>query len=101
MAKYHYSKYFDKREYKGAALLQKRFTVDFLTKKQKVNQGEVKQYYIEHSHEAIIDPREFELVQLEMARRDSIGRAYSGNSILFTRIICGDCGEFYGSKVWH
>lgn len=88
-------------KYKGAALLQKRFTVDFLTKKQKVNEGEVKQYYIEHSHEPIIDPREFELVQLEMARRDSIGRSYSGNSIFSTRIICGDCGEFYGSKVWH
>lgn len=88
-------------KYKGAALLQKRFTVDFLTKKQKVNEGEVKQYYIEHSHEAIIDPQEFELVQLEMSRRDKIGRAYSGNSVFSTRIICGDCGEFYGSKVWH
>ena len=35
-------------KYKGAALLQKCFTVDFLTKKQKVNEGEVPQYYVEH-----------------------------------------------------
>ena len=42
-------------KYKGAALLQKSFTVDFLTKKMKVNEGEVPQYYIEDSHEAIID----------------------------------------------
>ena len=40
-------------KYKGAALLQKCFTVDFLTKKQKVNEGEVPQYYVEHSHEPI------------------------------------------------
>ena len=46
-------------KYKGAALLQKKFTVDFLTKKQKVNEGEVPQYYVEDSHEAIIEPEEF------------------------------------------
>ena len=43
-------------KYKGSALLQKRFTVDFLTKKSKVNEGEVPQYYIEESHPAIISP---------------------------------------------
>ena len=31
-------------KYKGDALLQKAFTVDFLTKKQKKNEGEVPQY---------------------------------------------------------
>jgi DNA invertase Pin-like site-specific DNA recombinase len=43
-------------KYKGDAILQKRFTVDFLTKKQKVNEGEVPQYYVENSHPAIISP---------------------------------------------
>ena len=43
-------------KYKGSALLQKTFTVDFLTKKKKVNEGEVQQYYIEESHPAIIPP---------------------------------------------
>lgn len=33
-------------KYKGEALLQKDFTVDFLTKKRKKNEGEVKQYYV-------------------------------------------------------
>ena len=36
----------------GSAKLQKRFTVDFLQKKMKVNEGEVPQYYVENSHEA-------------------------------------------------
>ena len=33
-------------KYKGAALLQKSFTVDFLEKRMKVNEGEVPQYYM-------------------------------------------------------
>ena len=88
-------------KYKGAALLQKKFTVNFLTKKQKVNEGELPQYYVEHSHDPIIDPAEFDLVQKEIKRRESIGRNYSGNSIFSSRLICGDCGHFFGPKVWH
>ena len=88
-------------KYKGDALLQKAFTVDFLTKKQKKNEGEVPQYYVENSHPAIIDPAEWKLVQRELERRKSIGRSYSGNSIFSSRLVCGDCGGYFGSKVWH
>ena len=88
-------------KYRGSARLQKKFTVDFLTKKQKVNEGEVPQYYIAESHEAIIDPVEWDAVQDEFARRKEIGRAYSGKSVLSGKIVCGDCGARYGSKVWH
>ena len=88
-------------KYKGDALLQKKFTVDFLTKKQKVNEGEVPQYYVEKSHEAIISPEEFEMVQFEIARRKKAGRTYSGRNALSSKIVCGDCGAFYGQKVWH
>lgn len=88
-------------KYKGSAILQKTFTVDFLTKKIKVNEGEIPQYYVENSHPAIIDPDEWEVVQHEVARRRALGRKYSGNSVFATRIICGDCGGFYGSKVWN
>lgn len=87
-------------KYKGDALLQKRFTADFLTKELRVNNGEVPQYYVEGSHEAIIAPEEFEAVQEEMARRKELGRAYSDKAF-HSKIICGDCGGFYGRKVWH
>ena len=43
-------------KYRGDARLQKKFTVDFLQKKMKVNEGEVPQYYVENIHPAIIDP---------------------------------------------
>ena len=88
-------------KYKGSALLQKKFTVDFLTKKQKVNEGEVPQYFVEHSHDAIIDPEEFELVQAEIERRKGLGKEYSGSSIFSAKIVCSCCGGFFGSKVWH
>jgi outer membrane murein-binding lipoprotein Lpp len=88
-------------KYKGDALLQKKFTVDFLMKKMKANEGEVPQYYVEHSHEAIISPIEWEMVQAEIVRRKALGRAYSGNSVFSSKLVCSDCGGFFGQKVWH
>ena len=88
-------------KYKGSALLQKKFTVDYLTKKMKTNEGEVPQYYVDDSHEAIIPPDEWEKVQKEFVRRKAMGRKYSGNSVFATKIVCGDCGAFFGSKVWN
>ena len=88
-------------KYKGHALLQKTFTVDFLEKRKKINEGEVPQYYVEDSHPAIIDPDIWDFVQLEMARRKSLGKAYSSKSTLSSKLICEDCGGFYGHKVWH
>lgn len=88
-------------KYKGDAILQKKFTVDFLTKKQKVNEGEVPQYYVENSHPAIIEPEVFDLVQAEIKRRKTTGRQQSGLDCFSSKIVCGECGGFYGSKVWH
>ena len=87
-------------KYKGDALLQKGFTVDFLTKKRKVNEGEVPQYYVQNSHTAIIEPDEFDAVQAEIERRKGLGRPCGCNSPLSAKVVCGDCGGFYGSKVW-
>ena len=88
-------------KYRGDARLQKKFTVDFLQKKMKVNEGEVPQYYVENSHPAIIEPEEWDLVQAEFSRRKALCSRYSATSIFSTMIFCGDCGSVYGSKVWH
>ena len=90
-------------KYKGDALLQKEFTVDFLQKKVKKNEGEVPQYYVEGNHEAIISPAVFDLVQDELARRSNNGKGgrYSGVTIFSNKIKCADCGSWYGAKVWH
>ena len=88
-------------KYKGDALLQKEFTVDFLQKKMKKNEGEVPQYYVEGNHEAIISPAVFDTVQAEFVKRKRGGTRYSGVSIFSNKIKCGDCGGWYGAKVWH
>ena len=88
-------------KYKGDALLQKSFTVDFLEKKMKPNEGEVPQYYVEKSHPHIIEPDEWDHVQAEFARRKALGKTYSGKSVLSAKLVCEDCGSFFGSKVWH
>lgn len=88
-------------KYKGDALLQKTYTVDFLSKTIKKNNGEIPQYYIQNSHPAIIDPDTFNLVQNEIKRRRPNRRHLHKSSPFTAKIICGDCGGFYGKKVWH
>ncbi len=85
---------------KGDALLQKSFTIDFLAKKRKRNEGEIPQYYVTGNHEPIIPPATFDLVQAEIERRKS-SRRYSGVTIFSNRIKCGECGHWFGTKVWH
>ena len=88
-------------KYKGDALLQKTFCTDFLTKKMKINEGEVPQYYVENSHPAIIEPEVFDMAQDELARRKQTGRSHHGTSCFAGKLVCGCCGGLYGSKVWH
>ncbi|WHL24238.1 recombinase family protein [Streptococcus iniae] len=84
-------------KYKGDALLQKTYTIDFLTKKKNINRGELPQYYVENNHEAIVDRETFDAVQLVL---DNKGRK-SSTTIFSSKLVCGDCGHFFGSKVWH
>lgn len=88
-------------KYKGDALLQKSFTVDFLTKKSKVNEGEVPQYYVENSHPAIIRPEVFDMVQREVEKRKTVKGYKTGSNSLSGMLVCSECGSFFGSKVWH
>ena len=87
-------------KYKGDAILQKTFCADFLTKKIKRNEGELPQYYVSGSHQAIIPAEVFDEVQLEMKRRREAN--YTAREHCFSgRIICGDCGAPFIEKVWH
>lgn len=84
-------------KYKGDALLQKTYTIDFLTKKKNINRGELPQYYVENNHEAIVDRETFDAVQQVL---DAKGKK-SSTSIFSSKLVCGDCGHYFGSKVWH
>ena len=87
--------------YKGLTIRQKTFTTDFLTHKSKKNEGELPQYFIENSHTPIIPEETWELVQLEMERRRRMGSRFSAKGPLASRLVCADCGAFFGAKVWH
>ncbi|ACV63051.1 Recombinase [Desulfofarcimen acetoxidans DSM 771] len=96
-------------KYKGDALLQKTYTVDFLTKKRVVNTGQIPRYYVEESHPAIIDKDMWEAVQLEMERRRAFAEKHGIKKIDYAtadnpfagRVICGHCGSLFGRKVWN
>ena len=89
-------------KYKGDALIQKHYTVDFISKKQKKNEGELPKYYVTGGHEAIIPPLLHEYVQMERNRRMAYkhGR-YSGVHPLLGRIVCDNCGAAYRYSSWH
>ncbi|MCD8159515.1 MAG: recombinase family protein, partial [Clostridiales bacterium] len=87
-------------KYKGDALLQKYFTESFLTHKAKKNEGQLQQYYVKDNHEAIISPELFDMVQIEIKKRNKQGGRYSGTGLFSNKLKCGDCGNWYGSKVW-
>lgn len=86
-------------KYKGEALLQKTYTVDYLTKEVRKNTGQKTQFLVEHSHEPIIEPSVFDLVQKKLAKRTALGAKYQSSHPFACTIICGDCGGFYGHKV--
>jgi len=95
-------------KYIGDALLQKTYTVDFLTKKRVKNNGLVPQYYVENSHEAIIPREIFMQVQEELIRRRCVHtskngkkRSYSSNHCFAQMIICGNCGEVFRRVHWN
>lgn len=67
-----------------------------------MNDGsEIPKYYAQNSHPAIVSAEVFDLTQMELEWRRSLKGSYSGKSCFASRIVCGDCGAFYGSKVWH
>ena len=98
-------------KYMGDALINKRYTVDFLSKKVKNNNGERPKYYVENNHPAIIDRNTFNKVQEELARRSGKRKVkfvgtkteqgkYSSKYALTELLICGECGTPYRRCIW-
>ena len=92
-------------KYKGDVLLQKSYTVDYLTKTTARNKGEVAQYYIENNHEGIVSREIFDMVQDEIQRRASLYSSktpskYSSKYALTGKVICGECGAKYRRVTW-
>lgn len=78
-------------KYKGDALLQKSYTIDFLTKKKAKNTGEVPQYYVSGNHEPIIAPAVWDYVQTMLDPNIKRGGRHhaSKKQPLSSIIVCG------------
>ncbi len=98
-------------KYMGDALINKTYTVDFLSKKVKANNGERPKYYVENNHPAIIDRNTFNKAQEELARRSGKRKVkcvgtkteqgkYSSKYALTELLICGECGTPYRRCTW-
>lgn len=89
-------------KYTGNILLQKTFISDHLTKKKRVNRGELPQYYVEDSHEEIIDKATFDRVQEELKRRaeryETASSVVKEQNSLAQKITCGICGKHFIRK---
>lgn len=95
-------------KYIGDALLQKTYTVDFLSKKRVKNNGIVPQYYVENSHEPIIPRDLYMQVQEEMVRRANLHsgakrkkRVYSSKYALSSIVYCSKCVDIYRRIAWN
>lgn len=84
--------------YTGNLLLQKYYIVDPIIKKEKKNTGELNQYYVENSHEAIISMEQFEAVQKEFERRNKLGQRANQSlhiTCFTSKVKCPLCGKSY------
>lgn len=83
-------------KYYGAALLQKKFCVDYRTKTMRKNQGELPMYYVENGHEGIVTKEIFDAVQKKISVPEERVRNHNHIHNLSGKLFCGDCGSFYG-----
>ena len=86
--------------YTGNILHQKQYVVDPISKVRKNNHGELPQYYVESTHDAIIDKSEFDCIQDIMKER-GIQKPWmchqSDIDFFRGKIVCKKCG----CKFWH
>ena len=84
--------------YTGNLLFQKEYISDPITGKSKINRGELPQYFVENTHEAIIPMEVYQAVQAERQRRRELGALanWSNHTTCFTsKIKCAGCGKSY------
>lgn len=89
--------------YTGDLLLQKKYKSNYIEKKTKVNKGELPQYYVEDSHEPIIDKETFMKVQELMNSKSKVcyKRENKSENAFKGKIKCGICGHTFVRRSAH
>jgi DNA invertase Pin-like site-specific DNA recombinase len=88
-------------KYIGDTLLQKKYVADHMAKRLALNKGHLPQYYVEGTHESIVDRETFAAVQAERERRAALRKMPSEPvaSEFSGIIICGRCGSGFKRQV--
>jgi|BioPla2DNA2_1021312.scaffolds.fasta_scaffold08626_5 DNA invertase Pin-like site-specific DNA recombinase len=89
--------------YTGDLLLQKKYKSNYIEKKTKVNKGELPQYFVEDSHEPIIEKETFMKVQELMNSKSKVcyKRENKSENALKGKIKCGICGHTFVRRSAH
>ena len=88
--------------YTGNLILQKTYRENHLTKRTLRNNGELPQYHITESHEAIISIEQFNAVQEEIKKRAERYAAKGSTTNTYPHtglLICANCGKRYRRKI--
>ncbi len=96
--------------YCGDVILQKTYTTDHISKKVKVNNGELPKIHIKNNHPAIVSREIYEKAISERARRTSKKKIskngktelskYTSKYALSEILVCGHCGSPYKRVTW-
>lgn len=96
--------------YCGDMILQKTYVTDPISKKVKVNNGELPKIYIKNNHIPIVSRELYDRVQQERAKRGSTRKVskasvteqskYSSLHALNEILVCGECCTPYRRAVW-
>lgn len=88
--------------YTGNLLLQTTFVEDHITKKGRINRGQLPMYHAEDSHEAIISMAEFQTTQETRKERAAVYSHASDPNVVYPfhgKLVCMDCGKNYRRKM--
>lgn len=88
--------------YTGNLLLQTSYVENHITKKFRMNRGELPMYHAENSHEPIIPMQDFNEAQVVRKERAAIYRHDADRSIVYPyrgKLVCTGCGKHYRRKI--
>ena len=95
-------------KYKGQLILQKTYTVDYLSHKRRENKGQKQKFKVDNAHEAIISEEQWDRVQrrLDQQAAKAIGAnrdlsKYNTQHPLSGMIICYNCGQTFKRRTWY
>ena len=80
--------------YKGTTLYQKHYTTDNLPFRVYHNQGQLPQYCIPESHEAIVSEEDFGKVQM-LLREKQMSKPHAKASVFTKKMCCAECGTVF------